>query len=97
MFVFQVSWSGGPLWGVCVSLSAVNLSESAEGKIPVAQRIQIFVMAAISLRSALGKHLTCLPVSITHTHGDTHSHIHTWTHTLTSLLSVLSGLPAKLC
>ncbi|KTF97329.1 hypothetical protein cypCar_00036845 [Cyprinus carpio] len=50
-----------PLWGVCVSLSAVNLSESAEGKIPVAQRIQIFVTAAISLRAALGKHLTCLP------------------------------------
>uniref|UniRef100_A0A9J7XAD4 Sterol regulatory element-binding protein 2 n=1 Tax=Cyprinus carpio carpio TaxID=630221 RepID=A0A9J7XAD4_CYPCA len=49
-----------PLWGVCVSLSAVNLSESAEGKIPVAQRIQIFVTAAISLRAALGKHLTCL-------------------------------------
>uniref|UniRef100_A0A8C2CDU7 Sterol regulatory element-binding protein 2 n=1 Tax=Cyprinus carpio TaxID=7962 RepID=A0A8C2CDU7_CYPCA len=50
-----------PLWGVCVSLSAVNLSESAEGKVPVAQRIQIFVTAAISLRAALGKHLTCLP------------------------------------
>uniref|UniRef100_A0A671PFN7 Sterol regulatory element-binding protein 2 n=1 Tax=Sinocyclocheilus anshuiensis TaxID=1608454 RepID=A0A671PFN7_9TELE len=50
-----------PLWGVCVSLSAVNLSESAEGKILVSQRIQIFVRAAISLRAALGKHLTCLP------------------------------------
>ncbi|XP_016116562.1 sterol regulatory element-binding protein 2 isoform X2 [Sinocyclocheilus grahami] len=50
-----------PLWGVCVSLSAVNLSKSAEGKMPVAQRIQIFVTAAISLRAALGKHLTCLP------------------------------------
>ncbi|XP_050960548.1 sterol regulatory element-binding protein 2 isoform X2 [Labeo rohita] len=50
-----------PLWGVCVSLSAVNLSESAEGKMPLAQRIQIFVTAAISLRAALGKHLTCLP------------------------------------
>uniref|UniRef100_A0A8C2I014 Sterol regulatory element-binding protein 2 n=1 Tax=Cyprinus carpio TaxID=7962 RepID=A0A8C2I014_CYPCA len=49
------------LWGVCVSLSAVNLSESAEGKMPVTQRIQIFVTAAISLRAALGKHLTCLP------------------------------------
>ncbi|KAL1279566.1 hypothetical protein QQF64_026239 [Cirrhinus molitorella] len=50
-----------PLWGVCVSLSAVNLSESAEGKMPVAQRVQIFVTAAISLRAALGKHLTFLP------------------------------------
>ncbi|XP_016414742.1 sterol regulatory element-binding protein 2-like isoform X1 [Sinocyclocheilus rhinocerous] len=50
-----------PLWGVCVSLSAVNLSDSAEGKILVSQRIQIFVTAAISLRAALGKHLTCLP------------------------------------
>ncbi|XP_059420336.1 sterol regulatory element-binding protein 2-like isoform X3 [Carassius carassius] len=50
-----------PLWGVCVSLSAVNLSESAEGKMPVAQRIQILVTAAISLRAALGKHFTCLP------------------------------------
>uniref|UniRef100_A0A9J7X385 Sterol regulatory element-binding protein 2 n=1 Tax=Cyprinus carpio carpio TaxID=630221 RepID=A0A9J7X385_CYPCA len=44
-----------PLWGVCVSLSAVNLSESAEGKIPVAQRIQIFVTAAISLRALAGQ------------------------------------------
>ncbi|XP_026106929.1 sterol regulatory element-binding protein 2-like isoform X2 [Carassius auratus] len=50
-----------PLWGVCVSLSAVNLSKSAEGKMPVAQQIQILVTAAISLRAALGKHLTCLP------------------------------------
>ncbi|XP_059415089.1 sterol regulatory element-binding protein 2 isoform X4 [Carassius carassius] len=50
-----------PLWGVCVSLSAVNLSKSAEGKMPVAQQIQILVTAAISLRAALGKHLNCLP------------------------------------
>ncbi|XP_051571774.1 sterol regulatory element-binding protein 2-like isoform X2 [Myxocyprinus asiaticus] len=50
-----------PLWSVCVSLSAVNLSESAEGKMSVSQQIQIYVTAAISLRSALGKHLTCLP------------------------------------
>nr|UJU86705.1 sterol regulatory element-binding protein 2 [Mylopharyngodon piceus] len=50
-----------PLWGVCVSLSAVNLTESAEGKMSVAQQIQIYVTAAISLRAALGKHLSCLP------------------------------------
>lgn len=52
-----------PLWGVCVSLSAVNLTESAEGKMSVSQQIQIYVTAAISLRAALGKHLSCLPVS----------------------------------
>lgn len=52
-----------PLWGVCVSLSAVNLTESAEGKMSVAQKIHIYVTAAISLRAALGKHLSCLPVS----------------------------------
>ncbi|XP_056609247.1 sterol regulatory element-binding protein 2-like isoform X1 [Triplophysa dalaica] len=50
-----------PLWGVCVSLSAVNLSKSAKGKISVTQQIEIFVTAAISLRTSLGKHLTCLP------------------------------------
>ncbi|XP_048055490.1 LOW QUALITY PROTEIN: sterol regulatory element-binding protein 2-like [Megalobrama amblycephala] len=50
-----------PLWGVCVSLSAVNLTESAEGKMSVAQQIQIYVTAAISLRAALGKHLSFLP------------------------------------
>ncbi|XP_056128132.1 sterol regulatory element-binding protein 2 [Rhinichthys klamathensis goyatoka] len=50
-----------PLWGVCVSLSAVNLTESAEGKMSVTQQIQIYVTAAISLRSALGKHLSCVP------------------------------------
>lgn len=50
-----------PLWGVCVSLSAVNLCKSAEEKISVTQQIEIFVTAAISLRTALGKHLTCLP------------------------------------
>lgn len=52
-----------PLWGVCVSLSAVNLTESAEGKMSVAQQIQIYVTAAISLRAVLGKHLSFLPVS----------------------------------
>lgn len=50
-----------PLWGVCVSLSAVNLCESAEGKLTAAQQVQVYVTAAISVRAALGKHLTCLP------------------------------------
>ncbi|XP_065134542.1 sterol regulatory element-binding protein 2 isoform X3 [Paramisgurnus dabryanus] len=50
-----------PLWGLCVSLSAVNLTESAEEKITVSDQIEIFVTAAMSLRAALGKHLTSLP------------------------------------
>ncbi|KAL4658033.1 sterol regulatory element-binding protein 2 isoform X1 [Arapaima gigas] len=49
------------LWGLSLSLSAVNLSESAQGKVPPAQQAEIYVTAAIALRAALGHHLSCLP------------------------------------
>ncbi|KAL7829926.1 hypothetical protein AOLI_G00308110 [Acnodon oligacanthus] len=49
------------LWGVCVCLNAVNLSESARGKMNSTEHAQIYISAAISLRTALGNHLTCLP------------------------------------
>uniref|UniRef100_A0A8B9H827 Sterol regulatory element-binding protein 2 n=1 Tax=Astyanax mexicanus TaxID=7994 RepID=A0A8B9H827_ASTMX len=54
------------LWGVSVCLNAVNLSESAQGKMNPTEHAQIYISAAIALRAALGNHLTCLPVS-THT------------------------------
>ncbi|XP_028843293.1 sterol regulatory element-binding protein 2 isoform X2 [Denticeps clupeoides] len=49
------------MWALSLSLSAVNLSESAQGKMPAAQLAQIYVTAATALRSVLGHHLTCLP------------------------------------
>nr|XP_023685706.1 sterol regulatory element-binding protein 2 isoform X2 [Paramormyrops kingsleyae] len=49
------------LWGLSLSLSAVNLSESARGKVPPPQQAEIYVTAAIALRSVLGHHLSCLP------------------------------------
>lgn len=49
------------LWGVCVCLNAVNLSESAQGKMNPTEHAQIYISAAIALRTALGNHLTCLP------------------------------------
>ncbi|KAG7460037.1 hypothetical protein MATL_G00216940 [Megalops atlanticus] len=49
------------LWGLSLSLSAVNLSESAQGKMPPAQQAEIYVTAATALRAVLGHHLTCLP------------------------------------
>ncbi|RVE69168.1 hypothetical protein OJAV_G00075060 [Oryzias javanicus] len=49
------------LWALSVSLSAVNLSESAQGKMAPAQLAQIYVTAAIALRTVLGHHLSCLP------------------------------------
>ncbi|XP_069005592.1 sterol regulatory element-binding protein 2 isoform X2 [Embiotoca jacksoni] len=49
------------LWALSVSLSAVNLSESAQGKMPSAQLAQIYVTAATALRTVLGHHLSCLP------------------------------------
>ena len=52
------------LWGVCVCLNAVNLSESARGKMNPTEHAQIYISAAISLRTALGNHLTYLPVSM---------------------------------
>lgn len=52
------------LWALSVSLSAVNLSESAQGKMAPAQLAQIYVTAAIALRTVLGHHLSCLPVCL---------------------------------
>ncbi|KAK2833807.1 hypothetical protein Q5P01_017696 [Channa striata] len=49
------------LWALSLSLSAVNLSESAQGKMAHAQLMQIYVTAAIALRTVLGHHLSCLP------------------------------------
>ncbi|XP_048847960.1 sterol regulatory element-binding protein 2 isoform X2 [Brienomyrus brachyistius] len=49
------------LWGLSLSLSAVNLSESAQGKVPPSQQAEIYVTAAIALRNVLGHHLSCLP------------------------------------
>ncbi|XP_072225097.1 sterol regulatory element-binding protein 2 [Leuresthes tenuis] len=49
------------LWALSLSLSAVNLSESAQGKMPPAQLAQMYVTAATALRSVLGHHLSCLP------------------------------------
>uniref|UniRef100_A0AAX7SE85 Sterol regulatory element-binding protein 2 n=1 Tax=Astatotilapia calliptera TaxID=8154 RepID=A0AAX7SE85_ASTCA len=51
------------LWALSLSLSAVNLSVSAQGKMASTQLAQIYVTAAIALRTALGHHLSCLPVS----------------------------------
>lgn len=52
------------LWALSLSLSAVNLSESAQGKMAPAQFAQIYVTAATALRTVLGHHLTFLPVRI---------------------------------
>ncbi|XP_074511603.1 sterol regulatory element-binding protein 2 [Sebastes fasciatus] len=49
------------LWALSVSLSAVNLSESAQGKMAPAQLTQIYVTAATALRTVLGHHLAFLP------------------------------------
>uniref|UniRef100_A0A8D0A4E3 Sterol regulatory element-binding protein 2 n=1 Tax=Sander lucioperca TaxID=283035 RepID=A0A8D0A4E3_SANLU len=49
------------LWALSVSLSAVNLSESARSKMAPAQLTQIYVTAATALRILLGHHLSCLP------------------------------------
>uniref|UniRef100_A0A673A204 Sterol regulatory element-binding protein 2 n=1 Tax=Sphaeramia orbicularis TaxID=375764 RepID=A0A673A204_9TELE len=48
------------LWALSLSLSAVNLSESAQSKMSPAQLAQIYVTAATALRTVLGHHLTCL-------------------------------------
>ncbi|XP_053708881.1 sterol regulatory element-binding protein 2 isoform X1 [Synchiropus splendidus] len=48
-------------WALSLSLSAVNLSESAKGKMDPAQLARIYITAATALRSVLGHHLTCLP------------------------------------
>ncbi|XP_017272086.1 sterol regulatory element-binding protein 2 [Kryptolebias marmoratus] len=49
------------LWAFSLSLSAVNLSESAQGKMAPTQLAQIYVTAATALRTVLGHHLSCLP------------------------------------
>uniref|UniRef100_A0A7N6ALS3 Sterol regulatory element-binding protein 2 n=1 Tax=Anabas testudineus TaxID=64144 RepID=A0A7N6ALS3_ANATE len=49
------------LWSLSLSLSAVNLSESAQGKMAPSQLTEIYVTAAIALRTVLGHHLSCLP------------------------------------
>ncbi|XP_054891440.1 sterol regulatory element-binding protein 2 isoform X2 [Poeciliopsis prolifica] len=49
------------LWALSLSLSAANLSESAQGKMAPAQFAQIYVTAATALRCVLGHHLTFLP------------------------------------
>ncbi|XP_076000208.1 sterol regulatory element-binding protein 2 isoform X2 [Genypterus blacodes] len=48
------------LWALSLSMSAVNLSESAMGKMPSPQLSQIYVTAATALRTVLGHHLSCL-------------------------------------
>uniref|UniRef100_A0A8C6SAS3 Sterol regulatory element-binding protein 2 n=1 Tax=Neogobius melanostomus TaxID=47308 RepID=A0A8C6SAS3_9GOBI len=48
-------------WALSLSLSAVNLSESAQGKMVPGQIVQIYVTAATALRTVLGHHLTFLP------------------------------------
>ncbi|KAK7939350.1 hypothetical protein WMY93_002676 [Mugilogobius chulae] len=48
-------------WALSMSLSAVNLSESAQSKMVPAELIQIYVTAATALRTVLGHHLTFLP------------------------------------
>ncbi|XP_060760146.1 sterol regulatory element-binding protein 2 isoform X2 [Neoarius graeffei] len=53
------------MWGVCVCLNAVNLSESARGKMAPTEHAQIYITAAISLRkTTLGKQLNFLPAYI---------------------------------
>ncbi|XP_034045677.1 sterol regulatory element-binding protein 2 isoform X2 [Thalassophryne amazonica] len=49
------------LWAFALSLSAVNLSESAQSKMSPGQIMQIYVTAATALRTVLGHHLSCLP------------------------------------
>ncbi|XP_053494406.1 sterol regulatory element-binding protein 2 isoform X2 [Ictalurus furcatus] len=53
------------MWGVCVCLNAVNLSESARGKMAPTEHAQIYITTAISLRkTTLGKQLSFLPAYI---------------------------------
>ncbi|KAJ8384121.1 hypothetical protein AAFF_G00208230 [Aldrovandia affinis] len=49
------------LWALSLSLGAVNLSESAHGRMSAAQRAEIYVTAAIALRTVLGLRPSCLP------------------------------------
>ncbi|KAM9843545.1 sterol regulatory element-binding protein 2 isoform 2-T2 [Aulostomus maculatus] len=49
------------LWALSLSMSAVNLSESAQSKMAPTQLTQIYITAATALRTILGHHLSCLP------------------------------------
>ncbi|KAL0992976.1 hypothetical protein UPYG_G00101720 [Umbra pygmaea] len=49
------------LWALSLSMSAVNLSDSAQSKMAPAQQAQIYVTTATALRTVLGHHLSCLP------------------------------------
>ncbi|XP_021480770.2 sterol regulatory element-binding protein 2 isoform X1 [Oncorhynchus mykiss] len=49
------------LWALSLSMSAVNLSESAQSKMAPTQQAHIYVTAATALRTVLGHHLSCLP------------------------------------
>uniref|UniRef100_A0A8C7FFS3 Sterol regulatory element-binding protein 2 n=1 Tax=Oncorhynchus kisutch TaxID=8019 RepID=A0A8C7FFS3_ONCKI len=49
------------LWALSLSMSAVNLSESAQSKMSPTQQAHIYVTAATALRTVLGHHLSCLP------------------------------------
>ncbi|XP_041735517.1 sterol regulatory element-binding protein 2-like isoform X1 [Coregonus clupeaformis] len=49
------------LWALSLSMSAVNLSESAQSKMAPSQQAQIYVTVATALRTVLGHHLSCLP------------------------------------
>ncbi|XP_061158817.1 sterol regulatory element-binding protein 2 isoform X2 [Syngnathus typhle] len=49
-------------WALSLSLSAVNLSESAQGKMAPAQLAEIYVTAAAAMRTLPALYLTCLPV-----------------------------------
>ncbi|XP_046894230.1 sterol regulatory element-binding protein 2 [Hypomesus transpacificus] len=51
----------GALWSLSLSLSALTLSESAQGKMAAAHLAQIYVTAATALRTVLGHHLSFLP------------------------------------
>ncbi|XP_077357698.1 sterol regulatory element-binding protein 2 [Festucalex cinctus] len=48
-------------WALSLSLSAVNLSESAQGKMAPAQLTEIYVTAAAAMRAVLGLHIAYLP------------------------------------
>lgn len=52
------------LWALSLSLSAVNLSQSARAKMSAAQLAEIYVTAATALRALLGHHLSFLPVRV---------------------------------
>uniref|UniRef100_W5N1W4 Sterol regulatory element-binding protein 2 n=1 Tax=Lepisosteus oculatus TaxID=7918 RepID=W5N1W4_LEPOC len=56
----KLSQRGG-VWGLSLALSAVNLAESAQDRIDPSTQAEIYITAAIALRTALGHRLSCLP------------------------------------